>query len=186
MKRLFAAIKIYPSDTFLKMYYSLKTNLKNDRIKWVDTKNVHITLKFFGETAEDKIPGIISGLNDVASVHPSFGLKIENVGIFGSSYKPRVIWFGIREDQKLIELASDVLDAMDGIGFMRDRQNFVPHLTVGRIKFIDDKNRFRQIVDNYASKDIQEQKVSGFNLYESILKPQGPEYKIVKEFQLGA
>ncbi len=185
MKRLFAAIKIYPSENFLKVYYGLKSNLRNDKIKWVDTKNIHITLKFFGETEESSIPEITDRLGGIARNHSSFVLDIKNVGIFGSSYRPKVIWFGIQQNEQLTGLASDVLDVMDEIGFKRDRQNFVPHLTTGRIKFVDNKSRFQQVIDNYRSKEIQNQEVTGFNLYESILKPQGPEYKIIERFQLG-
>jgi 2'-5' RNA ligase len=181
MKRLFAAIKIYPSDTFLQVYYGLRTSLRNDKIKWVDTKNIHITLKFFGETGEDKIPEITEKLTEIAHVSPFFTMNIKNVGIFGSSYKPRVIWFGIEKNEQLTVLASQVLNAMDEIGFKRDRQNFVPHLTVGRIKYIDDKNRFQQTIDKYKFTEIQNQEVSGFNLYESILRPQGPEYRIIEK-----
>ena len=186
MKRLFAAIKIYPSETFLQVYYGLKTNLKNDKIKWVDTKNIHITLKFFGETEEERIPEITDRLNEIAQNNSSFVLDIRNTGIFGSSYKPRVIWFGIEKNEQLTVLASEVLNAMDEIGFKRDRQNFVPHLTVGRIKYIDLKTRFQQTIDKYKSTEIQKQKVTGFNLYESILRPQGPEYRVIERFELKA
>ena len=113
-------------------------------------------------------------------------LDIRNTGIFGSSYKPRVIWFGIEKNEQLTGLASEVLNAMDKIGFKRDRQNFVPHLTVGRIKYIDLKISFQQVIDKYKVTEIQKQEVTGFYLYESILRPQGPEYKVIKRFELKA
>ena len=184
MKRLFAAIKINPSESFLQTYYGLKANLRNDKIKWVNIKNIHITLKFFGETPEDQIPEIVEKLKSIAANHPHFKLNIKDIGIFGSSYKPRVIWFGIEENERLIKLVKDVLSGMDDIGFKQDRQNFVPHLTIGRIKFIDDKNRFQQVIDKYKSTEIQKQEVTGFNLYESILKQEGPEYKVIEKFIL--
>ena len=184
MKRLFAAIKINPSEEFLKTNYGLKTNLRNDKIKWVNINNIHITLKFFGETPEDRISEIIDRLTAIAANHSIFTLDIRNIGIFGSSYKPKVIWFGIEENERLIKLAKEVLRGMDDIGFKQDRQNFVPHLTIGRIKFIDDKNQFQQIIDKYKFADIQKQEVSEFILYESILKPQGPEYNVIERFKL--
>ena len=184
MKRLFAAIKINPSEEFVQTYYNLKTNLRNDKIKWVDIDNIHITLKFFGETSEDRIPEIIDSLTAIAASHPNLTLHIRNTSIFGSSYKPRVIWFGIEENERLIKLAKEVLRGMDDIGFKQDRQNFVPHLTIGRVKYIDDKNRFQQIIDKYKSTEIQKQEVSEFILYESILRPKGPEYKVIERFKL--
>jgi 2'-5' RNA ligase len=184
MKRLFAAIKINPSDGFLQTYYRLKTNLRNDKIKWVDINNIHITLKFFGETQEERIPDISERLNAIAALHSHFTLDIRDIGIFGSTYKPRVIWYGIEENEGLLNLAKEVLSEMDKLGFKQDRQNFVPHLTIGRIKFIDDKKRFQQVIDKFKSIEIQKQEVAGFNLYESILRSQGPEYKIIESYKL--
>ena len=52
MKRLFVAIKITPNDEFLKIFQELKQDLKHEKIRWVETRNLHLTLKFFGETCE--------------------------------------------------------------------------------------------------------------------------------------
>jgi len=184
MKRIFAAIKIQPSEIFLNTYFQLKSNLKDEKIKWVELENIHITLKFFGETAENRIGGIKELLLNIGHDHTSFSLSLKNVGIFGSAYNPRVLWFGIKKSEKLISLANDVLDQVGSIGFKRDRQNFVPHLTIARIKFIDDKKRFQEVISRFQTKDIQEQTVEQFYLIESILRPQGPEYKILESFSL--
>ncbi|MCD4790473.1 MAG: RNA 2',3'-cyclic phosphodiesterase [Bacteroidales bacterium] len=184
MKRIFAAIKIHPSNQFLKVYYDLKTAMRNDKIKWVDTQNIHVTMKFFGETEEDRIENIITILSEISLRYKPFTLELKDVGIFGSSYKPRVIWFGIEENKIMQSLAMDTLDEMGKIGFEKDRQNFVPHLTIGRIKFVNDKKRFREIIDRYKSIEIQKENVVEFSLIESILRPQGPEYKIIETFKL--
>lgn len=184
MKRIFAAIKIHPSNQFLKVYYDLKTAMRNDKIKWVDTQNIHLTMKFFGETKEDRIENIITVLSEISLQHKPFTLELKNVGIFGSSYKPRVIWFGIEENKIMQSLAMDTLDEMEKIGFEKDRQNFVPHLTIGRIKFVNDKKRFREIIDRYKSVEIQKENIVEFSLIESILRQQGPEYKIIETFKL--
>jgi len=184
MKRLFAAIKIKPPEGFLHIYYGLKANLKNDKIKWVDINNIHLTLKFLGETPNEQIPNIVEKLGKISLKHSNFSLEFRDIGIFGSSYKPRMIWIGVEENKVLLSLAKDILIGMDDIGFKRDRQNFVPHLTLGRIKFIDDKNRFQQIITKYSSTKMEKQEITEFNLYESILKREGPEYKLIESFNL--
>jgi 2'-5' RNA ligase len=70
------------------------------------------------------------------------------------------------------------------LGFEKDRQNFVPHLTVGRIRYFQDKALLRQETDKYKSIELQRELVNGFYLYESNLKPTGPVYKIVESFNL--
>ena len=174
MKRIFAAIKIQPDEVFNDIYYQLKSQLKNEKIKWVALEKMHITLKFFGETEESRIAPIIDLLDDISNHHSSFSLNIKNVGIFGSSYNPRVIWFGLDKAELLVNLANDVLNKVESLGFERGRQNFVPHLTVGRIKYLDNKQRFQEIDGQYKTIDIQQQQVDQFSLIESTLTPQGP------------
>lgn len=184
MKRIFAAIKINPVDQFVEVYENLKSSCSNDKIKWVELYNIHITLKFFGETEENEIEGIKELLTKVSQNHFSFSLNIKDIGIFGSSYNPKVIWFGIDRSEKLINLANDVLDQVESLGFERGRQNFVPHITTGRIKYLDDKKRFQEAIDTFKSIEIQQQKVEQFYLIESVLSPMGPEYNILKSFPL--
>jgi 2'-5' RNA ligase len=184
MKRLFAAVKVTPSEDFLETYSSLKAGLRFARIKWVHPENIHITLKFFGETPEDRIPGINSVLNDIAGRHGPFSFSIANTGIFGSSYNPRVIWFGIEEAEALRSLAEDVLDEVVPLGWERDRQNFVPHLTLGRVKEVKDKRLFQDVIDEHKKTFIQEVSVVDFRLYESILQKDGPVYRVVESFVL--
>ena len=111
-------------------------------------------------------------------------MHINKTGIFGSSYQPRVIWFGIDNNPVLSNLAENTLNNMAAIGFERDRQNFVPHLTIGRIKYVDDKKYFNQIIERYSASDIQKVSVTEIYLYESILRKEGPIYNVVKSFKL--
>lgn len=184
MKRIFAAIKINPDDNFLRIYNELKSACRHDKINWVKPNNVHITFKFFGETEENKIPNIVLALSEIANRHNNFSFNLKDVGIFGSHYKPRVIWFGVENMKELQALANDVLDGMEDLGFERDRHNFVPHLTIGRIKFTDSKRLFQEIIEKYKSIEIQNQSVDQFYLIESFLSSAGPVYEILETFQL--
>lgn len=184
MRRIFAAIKVNPVDQFVKVYNDLKFYCSNDKIKWVELYNIHITLKFFGETEESRIEDIKELLLDISKNHSSFSLNIRDVRIFGSSYNPKVIWFRIENRELLIDLANDILNQVENLGFEIGRQNFVPHITVGRIKHLDDKKRFQEVIQKYKSFDIQQQKVDQFYLIESILTTKGPVYNMLKSFPL--
>jgi 2'-5' RNA ligase len=184
MKRLFAAIKIHPGEAYTMQYWSLKKALKDEKIKWVDLENIHITLKFFGETPEHHIPAINAALGKASSGIPQFQLKLANTGIFGSSYNPRLIWFGIDQSNELFSLSKNIFRELENIGIVKDRQNFVPHLTVGRIKNLEDKKHFQKVIDKYRDGHIQNEEVNNFHLFESILSPQGPTYNVVESFEL--
>ncbi len=184
MKRLFAAIKINPDMEFLNQIHSLEKSLQYERIKWVEGHNIHITLKFFGETEEKKIPGITVALRNVASVSKAFPFFLKNLGIFGSSYDPRVVWVGIEPYQELVSLMKRIHKELNPLGFESDRQNLVPHLTLGRIKNLQDKPLFQRNIERFKSIYSAEMRAESFILFESILTKDGPIYLALETFPL--
>ncbi len=184
MKRIFTAVKVHPNDRFFEVFDALKQGCSHDRITWVDPANIHITLKFFGETAEERIPAITSLLSEICGHFNPFELQLRGTGIFGSSYQPRVVWIGIAKNPTLIELGQEILDRVESIGFNKDRQNFVPHLTLGRIKKIDNKKRFFELIGRYRERVISTETVREVHLIESRLFPDGPRYSILETHKM--
>jgi RNA 2',3'-cyclic 3'-phosphodiesterase len=184
MKRLFIAIKALPDPAFVARFRMLRAALPPRSIKWVEEHNIHITLKFLGETEENKIPGINRVLASVAGRQPAFELSLSGTGIFGSAYNPKVIWAGIQPYETLVSLMKTVHEEMEPVGFPRDRQNLVPHLTLGRIKFVEDKGRFQNVISLYKNLTSEPWKVEAILLIESILKKEGPEYHVLQAHSL--
>jgi len=180
MKRIFAAVKIEPQPALLDLLSVLQQQLSADKIKWVEKENLHLTLKFFGETPEDKIFEIDQKLKQIKS--EPFDLTIENLKIFGSRYLPRVIFLEATNARPFIELNETINRQIMPLGYEPDRQNFVPHLTLGRINYIADKKHFQQVVDTFAKKPVQIQHIDNFYLYESILRHSGPEYLVMETY----
>lgn len=185
MKRLFLAIPLSPEPALLVLLQNLSSELHYERINWVKPGNMHLTLKFLGPTAKEKIPEIIAGINNCVRDLKPFDLNFDKTGIFGSRYQPRVLWLGLSEKpEQLNPLANSIIDAMDKIGFKRDRQNFVPHLTLGRINKLTDKPRFQEVIGNIPQKTYISTSVDKLLLYESILHKDGPEYRVVESFTI--
>ncbi|HDO06281.1 MAG TPA: RNA 2',3'-cyclic phosphodiesterase [Bacteroidetes bacterium] len=185
MKRLFVAIKIVPDENFLKSYHALRYALQLEKISWVKPDNFHLTLKFLGKTPEEKLPVIRTALQQAAAQTPCFSMKMAGTGIFGSSYKPRVLWFGVENDETIHQLGEMVLNSLDKAGFPRDRQNFIPHLTIGRINKIEHKKMFQEAIAAHRDDFLQEFPVDKIILYESLLKPSGVIYRVIMDFPLG-
>ena len=185
MKRLFAALKINPDAEFLSRYHSLQLAMKYQQIKWVEEKNIHITLKFFGETEERKIPGISSVLRKRASVSEPIDLRLSQLGIFGSSYAPKVIWVGIEPYASLSLLMKSIQEDLKPAGFEPDRQNLVPHLTLGRIKQLNDKVLFDKNIALFNNLESAAMHIPEIILYESILHREGPEYIALNKYPFG-
>ena len=181
MKRLFIAINVDPNAAFINFYNDFRSKLKHESIKWVEIFNIHITLKFLGETNDDLISLISKELNLIKEKHSAFNIDISNTSVFGSSYAPKVIWLGVG-NEILIKLGNDVITGMEKVGVIADRQNFVPHITLGRIKKLEDKNYFQKIISANKEKYIQSIYVEKFHLIESILHKTGPVYKIIETY----
>lgn len=184
MKRLFVAIEIKPDQGFLGHYYGLKKSLEHENIKWVEPDKLHLTLKFFGETMETQIPAIGDLLEVIGHQTRAFSVHLKGAGIFGSAYHPRVIWLGVQQPEPLSALAKRVLSEVESLGYLRDRQNYVPHLTLGRIRAINDKNRFQRTIDAYKDISFLDMEVGKLILFESILQAKGAKYEVISEFHL--
>lgn len=185
-KRLFAAVKIYPSDEFLVVYNQIKYLLRNERINWVNPDNMHLTIKFFGKTFIHQIPAIDQCLKSAVVPTRTFDIEIFNTGVFGSKYQPRVIWFGIKDGNALQDLFQNVAESLKKIDIFPDRQNFVPHLTIGRIKEIGDRKLFQQVMDKYHEHNSGRQSIDEMILYESILQRERPLYIPIHVYRFGA
>jgi len=184
MKRLFLAIHIVPNDKFLAVYMRLKQQLKSEKIRWVEAENLHITIKFFGETSIENIEAIKNLMHLFVSKVEPFNVTIKGTRIFGSRYKPRVIWFDASDNKRLTLLASELFKELDIAGFDTGRQNFVPHLSLGRLKYVQHKRSFQKAIDTLKDVFVQEYYVQKFTLFESLLLPSSAVYKIVEEFEL--
>ncbi len=184
MKRLFLAIKVIPDHNLLKIYHAMQQSFRYDKIRWVDPINFHLTLKFFGNTSEEKIPIISEVVQNVLKPYDPLNLVLENCGVFGSRYKPRVIWLGIANNNQLKNLGIELLNDLHDAGFIKDRQNFVPHITVGRITKIIDKRLFNEEMSKIKDVFIQNNIVDKIILFESSLSPKGAQYNIIESFHL--
>lgn len=184
MKRLFVAIKVSPDQAFLSQYSAFKRQLSGSRITWVEPTVMHMTLKFLGKTEDHQIPVISNVLDHVAKQQVSFPFSLDHLGIFGSSYQPRVVWLGASNPLQMATFGEDILNSLHHVGFLRDRQNFVPHLSLGRIKQLDNKKYFQEVMDLFRCKMGLSFVVDEFALYQSILQSSGPKYHQISRFKL--
>ncbi len=184
MKRIFLAIKIEPDPVLLQKIEAIRLQIGLEKIRWVPPDVLHLTIKFFGETAEEKIPTIFDVIESVVKEVTPFSFSLKGIGLFGSRYDPRVIWAGVSEGEHLVRLAEMVIDQLDNAGYLRDRQNFVPHITLGRIKHIKRKEQLNSVVEQNKEMFFQKVFVKKILLYETIFNKVGIKHIIIKEFFL--
>ncbi len=176
MKRTFIAVKIVPEEKMLKVLEHLKESLSDGKIKWIEPDILHITLFFLGDTEEKLIPVISERVKQLSLEFTSFELEFEGIGIFKNIRDPRVIWVGTRENIAIRKLKSRIDDELIRLGFEGEKREFRPHLTIGRIKWIRNKSILEEMVKLYKNCEIQRAEINEMIYYESILRPDGPEY----------
>ncbi|OIP01679.1 MAG: 2'-5' RNA ligase [Bacteroidetes bacterium CG2_30_33_31] len=184
MKRLFIAINFSDNQDINLHFLKLKNLLKNNKIAWIKPENMHLTIKYIGSMPSEKIENMINLMEESLDKRKSFLLEFDKIGIFGSSYNPRVIWIGFKECHILNEIAENIKSNFVKLGISYDRQNFVPHITIGRINKIESKQYFQKVISDNRQINCSPVLVNKIILYESILQKNGPEYQILKTIEL--
>ena len=184
MKRVFLAIS-FKNNEFLSQYIStVKGKLLAENIKWVESENIHLTLKYFGPTKDSLLKKVKINLENVLKAQKSFSISFNQLGVFGSKYQPRVLWMGMDNMEEVQLLEHQICQELEKLGIESDRQNFVPHLTIGRIKHLDSKKYFQSVVNQYKPFQSEAILIDRVFLYQSILLKEGPIYKVLKEYEL--
>ena len=101
--------------------------------RWTNTDNLHLTLRFLGETQAEQRRHIQDGLAGLAAARQPFTLSLSRLGCFRSWKNLRVLWVGIEGDAVALQaVQSDVEALARRIGFDADKQPFSPHVTLAR------------------------------------------------------
>jgi RNA 2',3'-cyclic 3'-phosphodiesterase len=184
-KRLFIGVKVYFEEKAEAFYLSLPQTLDGAEVKWVDLKNLHITIKFLGEVKQENISSIIPKLKYVSRKYNGFEVLLKGVGIFKDFYHPKVLWFGLRNCGELEKIKNEIENSLGDLGFEVDYRKFTPHLTVGRFKQAGSVKELQKLVNSNQDQYFQLIPVNEIILFESLLKNEGTEYKIIESFPLG-
>ena len=165
-RRLFAGVKVEATDALRGLVAELKNDLAGERIRWVRPENLHLTVAFFGETAEDEIPRLAAVLAKATEGTPPFEMEIGGLGTFGSPRHPRVVWLGIKSEE-LVRLYDCVKQELLETGWPPENGEFAPHLTLGRIDRLKDVRRFAEMAGRRREWAAGKQAVKELILFES-------------------
>lgn len=152
-------------------------------IKYVPSKNMHFTLKFFGNIDLEMIDRISKSIEKVIKNYKPFELKIKGSGAFPNEKRIKVIWIGIEENPELKSLQKELDHEFNKLGFNLER-NYISHLTIGRMKSGRNKNQVQNKIRKYRDYEIGDMCVRKIYLKKSTLTPNGPIYENIKEFNL--
>lgn len=166
--------------------YIEKLNATKADVKWVPSKNLHLTLKFLGSTPEKIIPDISRKLLEIAKLYNnSFYMQILGAGVFPNTRHPRVVWLGIKDSEDAVKIQKDIDESMKEFGFEMESREFKPHLTIGRVRSLKNKDLLMKELATLKEVDFGKIEVNSIALMKSELKPSGAEYFKLKGIPLG-
>lgn len=177
--RVFIAIDISPTPQIIQFSQSIvKTGAD---VKLVELENIHITMKFLGDTDEkyiDDIEHIIK--KSVASTKP-FTVTLKGTGVFPNQNYLKVIWIGIINGRELETIAEHIDVGCHSLGFKKENRGFSSHLTIGRVKTARQKQQLLEVIKNYADVTFSTTTVNSIKIKKSELTSKGPIYTTLRE-----
>ncbi|MBI3318570.1 MAG: RNA 2',3'-cyclic phosphodiesterase [Candidatus Omnitrophica bacterium] len=151
-------------------------------VKWVEAANLHLTLKFLGAIAEDRLRALQEGLRSAVSGTRPFPFRVEGIGAFPKTTFPRVLWLGVGEGKDQLEkLAGAVEETCKRLGFPAEERPFFAHLTIGRVRATQGLAplvKKLQVAEFAVSSPAE---ANGLTLFQSALSPHGPTYSVIAQ-----
>ena len=146
------------------------------RLTFVEPAIIHITVKFLGEVADQKIPAVMDALRRVQVV--PFLISAQKITVNNPS-RPHTVWCAIEDAGESGQVFKIIEDTLFPLGFARETRRFTPHATVARVKY-PDPSLFAAI-GQLSDRKYGSCMISGIKLKKSTLTPQGPVYEDLLE-----
>ena len=153
-------------------------------LKLVERQNMHITLKFLGETGEDMIEAIAGAMEGSVRGIAPFEVRFWGLGAFPGRRSIRVVWVGMQGAEPLGRISRGLDEELSKMGFSVDERGFSPHITLGRVRTPRRGGSLPALLDRYAQADLGRMVVEKVALKKSVLGPSGPAYSTVREVRL--
>ena len=150
--------------------------------KWVNPDNLHVTLKFIGEVAPERVIEISDALAVVRTQQQVIA-EFHGIGFFPDARRPSVVWVGIQPSDILSTLAAEVNRVLAIVAVPREEKAFVPHLTIARSKETRLSACLRDEIEKRKSRAFGTLAANEFHLIESKLKSSGAEYTTLRSFR---
>jgi 2'-5' RNA ligase len=177
-ERLFIALTLPPAvtDTLAALAEPLPG------VNWTRPSQLHVTLRFLGDVATDRIDRMIEGLSAIR-VAP-FILPIEGIGTFPPNRPPRVLWIGVGNGHpRLFQLRQKLDDSLLAAGLELDVRTFHPHVTLARCTE-SAAPALQHWLHAHRDDTAPPFRVDAFDLYQSELRPSGAIHTLKRSFAL--
>ena len=172
--RLFTGITV-PDEVIQKAKKFEELNEKVQGVRWTREENLHITTCFYGQVERHHLGDFSDQMEKIAENQRAFTLKAEEILTFPEE-RPYMAWLKFKESKPF----ADLCDSLADISGQPEERVQIPHVTLARFDSHLTARHFKLEVD---VEEIQIP-VREFHLFESILLPNGPEYRKIRTFEI--
>ncbi len=174
MPRLFVALDV-PADV-RDALAALRTDL--DGVRWTRPAQLHLTLRFLGDTDAARIPDLEAALAEIAA--PRLALRLGGLTAFLSPRRPRVLVARVAPDEALAELQRQIEEAVQALGWEPEERPFRPHVTLARLKHADPRAVRTYLGTRTVGAAFT---ADAFHLWASTLRPAGALHERLASFE---
>ena len=191
MEQIRSFIAIELPDELKEALVQLQIKLKLGKqpgVKWVDPYSIHLTLKFLGSVAADRVSEITRAMEEAAHGISPFHLEVKELGVFPNLRWAQVAWVGVSgEVDKLGQLQQCLESHLARLGFNPESRPFTPHLTLARLRngvSLDERQKFGQLIAGTRFEASCAIEVDAINLMKSQLTREGAIYTRISSVAL--
>ena len=184
--RVFCAVEL-PDDVQARLedhVRRLREAVPDVAASWTRVKNIHLTLKFFGNIDVERIPLISEAASRVVEEFAAFQIAVGKTGVFPKASRAQVLWIGVSDPSgKLSDLQRRLDDEFAKEGFEKEDRAYRPHLTIARIRRPEGA---RRLADAHVQMEFEpvEIGVKELVVFRSELSSQGSKYTAISRHKL--
>lgn len=180
--RVFVAIELPEiCRDFVAVYISaLKNEFPEVPVRWVKPDNLHLTVKFLGNTGPGRLDQLIDSVEKTARCFTDFRLILNETGVFPDERRGKVLWLGLEDPSgNLADLHQHFESECRSQGFERDSRFFKPHLSIARLRQPISRELIRRhLVSRFGSHSFR---AFGLSIFESQLRQSGSVYSVIRK-----
>jgi 2'-5' RNA ligase len=186
--RTFVAVEMSPAVVRRAADLAERLQVDDVRVKWVDPANMHVTLKFLGDVPQADIAGVCEAVAQAAAAQAAFEVSLVGAGAFPDLRRPGTVWIGVDQgNQALCTLQAAVDKSLKKLGFPKERRQFHPHLTIGRVRQVGPAaSRLGERIREHADFDAGRARIERVVVFASFLDRSGPTYQLLGQGPLAA
>lgn len=155
-------------------------------VRWVESEDMHLTLKFLGEVDVLEIPRVCNAVTECVADLSPFELEVVGAGAFPDAERPRTVWLGVGEGTEAMVALHDRLElALAKLGFREEGRRFRPHVTLGRVRDSVPGSEFAQTLAELAEVSCGQMLVGEVTIFSSELSRHASRYEVLDRADFG-